>query len=79
MANSFLEDSQGNKSSKRIAGSILIGLGIIGAITLYIFSLFFGAKDSSTAMDIVQLFILSGSGLIGAGTFENGLFNNHKY
>ena len=66
----FLRDSKGNKSSKRLWGSILLGIGIIFAATLFIYSLSLGAKDASTALGIINMFLISGSGLLGIGTFE---------
>ena len=74
-ANKFLEDSKGNKSSKRIWGSVLLGFGIIFASTLFVFSLKVGAKDAATASSIINMFLISGGSLLGIGIFENNKLN----
>lgn len=78
MANKFLEDSNGNKSSKRLWGSILLGMGIIFAATLFIYSLRTGAKDAATALGIINIFLISGSGLLGIGAFEKVIKQDKK-
>tara|TARA_R110002012_G_C11324381_1_gene576226 strand:+ start:334 stop:579 length:246 start_codon:yes stop_codon:yes gene_type:complete len=67
----FLRDSFGNKSSKRIWGSIIIGLGAIAGICLFIMSTFFGgAGDPATAISIINSFLLFGGSLLGIGVIE---------
>lgn len=67
----FLRDSFGNKSSKRIWGSIIIGIGAIAGICLFIISVFFGgAGDSATAISIINSFLLFGGSLLGIGVIE---------
>ncbi len=70
MGNKFLEDSNGNQSSKRLWGSILLVTGIVFAATLFVYSLRTGAKDAATALGIINIFLISGSGLLGIGAFE---------
>lgn len=70
MSNKFLEDSQGNKSSKRLWGSILLAIGIIFSIILFAYSLYRGAADAATALGIINMFLISGGGLLGIGVFE---------
>ena len=74
----LLQDHKGKKSSKRLYGSILISAGITFAIITYIFALFWGLKDPSTALNIVQLFLVTGGCLVGSGVFENGIININK-
>ena len=67
----FLRDSFGNKSSKRIWGSIIIGIGAIAGICLFIISVFFGgAGDPATAISIINSFLLFGGSLLGIGVIE---------
>jgi hypothetical protein len=68
--NKYLQDTKGNKSSKRLWGSILLSTGIIFSIILFYFSLFKGASDSITAMNLVNMFLISGGSLLGIGVFE---------
>ena len=70
MSNKFLEDSTGNKSSKRLWGSILLSSGILFSAILFGYSLFLGAKDAATALGIINIFLISGGGLLGIGVFE---------
>ena len=70
MSCKFLEDSKGNKSSKRLWGSILLGMGIAFSVILFFYSLQNGAKDASTALGIINMFLISGSSLLGIGVFE---------
>jgi len=67
----FLRDSFGNKSSKRIWGSIIIGLGAVAGICLFIMSVFFGGTgDPATAISIINSFLLFGGSLLGIGVIE---------
>lgn len=78
MNNDFLQDSTGNKSSKRLWGSIILGVGIIFSIILFGFSIARGANDASTAMAIINMFLLAGSSLLGISIFENPLKKSGK-
>lgn len=66
----FLQDCKGNKSSKRLWGSIILGVGLLFSITLFFYSLFKGAADASTALGIINIFLITGTGLLGIGIFE---------
>lgn len=72
----FLDDSSGNKSSKRLWGTILLTCGILISLVLFFYSLVDKAADASTALGIVNIFLISGSGLLGIGVFENKLNKN---
>ncbi|NCB49886.1 MAG: hypothetical protein EOM53_04335 [Alphaproteobacteria bacterium] len=78
MTNSFLEDANGNKSSKRLWGSIVLGIGILFSIVLFIYSLSKGAADAATALGIINMFLISGGGLLGIGVFEKGIQSKEK-
>lgn len=69
----FLLDSKGNFSSKRLWGSILLTIGILFSLVLFYYSLKEGAGDSSTASGIINMFLISGSSLLGVGIFEKGI------
>ncbi len=75
MTNNFLQDSKGNKSSKRLWGSILLSTGIVFSAILFFFSLSLGAKDGATALGIINMFLISGGGLLGIGVFEKITIN----
>ncbi len=66
----FLEDANGNKSSKRLWGSIILTVGIVGSAVLFYYSLHIGAKDAATALGIINMFLIAGSSLLGIGVFE---------
>ena len=68
--NKFLEDNHGNKSSKRLCGSILLGMGIVGSVVLFCKCFNTEIKDAQTALAIIQAFLTSGSALLGFGVVE---------
>ena len=73
MNNNFLQDSKGNKSYKRLWGSILLGSGIIFSTILFAYSLYQGAADAATALGIINMFLIAGGSLLGIGVFEKGI------
>ena len=73
MTNEILNDKSGKKSSKRIAGAIILSVAILFSVILFGYSLTSGAKDAATAISIINSFFLAGSGLLGAGVFEKGI------
>ena len=66
----FLHDHHGNRSSKRLWGSIILGLGLILAVVLFGYSLIDKASDSQTALSIIHIFFLTGGSLLGLGIAE---------
>ena len=70
MSHKILEDKEGNKSSKRVWGSILLSTGIASSLVLFFVSLTKGAGDPTTAISIINAFLFSGSGLLGSTAFE---------
>jgi len=64
------EDKDGNTSSKRIAGFIISGVGLIALLALGIISMFRVIKDPSTAMESFKTILIVGGGLLGVGVFE---------
>ena len=72
----YLQDASGNKSSKRLWGSILLTLGIIASAILFYYSLLIGAKDAATALGVINIFLIAGSSLLGIGVFEKAVKND---
>ena len=66
----MLEDKEGNVSSKRIAGFIISGVGLIALLSLGIFSMFRAVADPGTAMDAFKTILVVGGGLLGVGVLE---------
>ena len=73
MTNKFLQDSKGNKSSKRLWGSILLTIGVMFSVILFAYSLYQGAADAATALGIINMFLIAGGSLLGIGVFEKGI------
>ena len=73
MTNNFLQDSKGNKSSKRLWGSILLTIGVMFSVILFAYSLYQGAADAATAIGIINMFLIAGGSLLGIGVFEKGI------
>jgi len=73
MTNKFLQDSKGNKSSKRLWGSILLTIGVMFSVILFTYSLYQGAADAPTALGIINMFLIAGGSLLGIGVFEKGI------
>ena len=67
----FLEDSKGNKSSKRLCGIILVGFSLTLALILFIISIYKPIGDANTALRIVEVLSMVGGGLLGVGAIEN--------
>jgi len=67
----FLQDNEGNNSSKRLFGALLIILGIIMAQILFYYSIVRPETPYETAKSLIEFIIASGSGLLGIGIAEN--------
>jgi len=72
----YLQDANGNKSSKRLWGSILLTLGIVASAILFYYSLLIGSKDAATALGVINIFLIAGSSLLGIGVFEKAVKND---
>ena len=75
MAHGFLNDANGNKSSKRLFGSIILSTALILCLVLFGYSMITGAKDAQTAMSVINMLLLMGCSLLGIGVFENKNIN----
>lgn len=63
MGNRMLQDSSGNTSSKRIAGMILVVVGVVGGAV--------GAwQQNAQLVDYGKWLAVSGAALLGIGVFE---------
>jgi len=74
MTNNFLQDSKGNKSSKRLWGSICIGNGILLKNAEWACGLFYKELSSNQVMNMEQAsssLITIGCVLLGLGLGEN--------
>jgi len=74
----FLDDSDGNHSSKRLWGSILMISGVIMAFVLFVMSLFYDIQSLTIehGIKLIQLFFMTGGSLLGIGVFENFKIGN---
>jgi len=68
--NEYLQDSNGDKSSKRLFGATLLGIGVVMCIVLFWFSISKPIGDPTTAKDIIQMLLMAGAGLLGIGVVE---------
>jgi len=66
----ILKDQNGNDSSKRIAGFIISGVGLIGLVAIGVLSMFRKIEDPGTAMEAFKTILIVGGGLLGIGVFE---------
>ena len=73
---SILTDSNGNKSSKRVAGFIVLGMGLIMAAVLFSASIVKKVGDPDTAMSVINTMFITGGSLLGLGIAE--LFGKKK-
>ena len=63
-------DGKGKLSSKRVIGIICFGIAIIMGVHLYVLSTTMMVSDASTAIEIVEGFLMAGATLLGVGIFE---------
>jgi hypothetical protein len=70
MKNDFLQDTTGNNSSKRLWGSIILTTALIFSTVLFWYSIYTGAADATTAINIINAFFIAGGGLLGISVVE---------
>lgn len=79
MTNNFLQDKDGNKSSKRLIGTILIFIGCLGKITIFNFELLIKSLENFDKLDSSAMGLLYvGACLIGGGILEGKFLNIAK-
>lgn len=66
----LLQDSNGNKSSKRVVGSIVAGAGLLLLLSIGVASIFTIVKDPGTAMESGKTILIVGAGLLGVSVVE---------
>ena len=66
----YLQDDKGNKSSKRLFGTVLCSVAIVMHICLFIFSLYHTVADTSTAFNVSLSLLTAGLGLFGITGIE---------
>ena len=66
----LLQDKDGNTSSKRVAGFIISGFGLILLITIGFMSIWHKIVDPETAMESGKTLLIVGCGLLGVGVVE---------
>jgi hypothetical protein len=66
----FLQDHKGVNSSKRLWGSVMLGISIIFSGILFFYSINKGVTDATTALALINGFLMFGSGLLGLGLAE---------
>ena len=66
----ILKDQNGNDSSKRIAGFIISGVGLLGLVTIGVLSMFKVILDPGTAMEAFKTVLIVGAGLLGVSVVE---------
>jgi hypothetical protein len=67
----FLEDSNGNQSSKRLWGSISMVCGILLSSLLFICAIAGIAANIATCIQIIELLFGTGTVLLGIGVTED--------
>ncbi len=68
---SLLNDHDGKPSSKRIAGFIILFVGLALHMATCVTSFFKVIPDPSTALAVGNTLLICGSSLLGIGTLEN--------
>ena len=66
----LLEDSNGNLSSKRVAGYICGGIGLAGLVAVGVVSIFRTIEDPGTALESFKTVLIVGGSLLGIGVAE---------
>lgn len=70
MANEYLQDGKGNKSSKRLWGSICLGTGLLLGIGTFIVAIRSPEIDISQLSFVFYTIFGTGTGLLGIGVAE---------
>lgn len=69
--NKWYHDSNGNTSSKRISGVIILGCGLLLLLAIGITSIFVKIADPTTAIQVANTLMLTGGSLLGVGVVES--------
>lgn len=63
-------DSDGNLSSKRIIGTVLLGSGGLFLLAVGVLAVWKTVADPQTSLDVGRTLIYSGAALLGVGVVE---------
>ena len=66
----WYQDSNGDDSSKRIAGAIILTCGLLLLIAIGILSIFKGIADPVTGLQVGKTLMITGASLLGIGVIE---------
>ena len=66
----MLEDQNGNLSSKRVSGFIILMIGLSLLTTGGVLSIFREIKDSEVFLSVCKVLMTTGGGLLGVGVLE---------
>ena len=69
----FLEDSEGKKSSKRLLGSLCIGVSLVMSFMLFTYILYNPTVNIDNSLHLIELVIGVGSLLLGLGITDKFL------
>lgn len=74
--NGYLLDVNGNKCLRRTIGLVLLGIGIMFGVVLFWYGLLHGNQNFDSSYAVMELFMISGAGLLGINIFESlNIFN----
>ena len=66
----WYQDKNGDTSSKRISGVVILSCGLVLLLTIGIMSLSVIIKDPTTALQVANTLMLTGGSLLGVGVVE---------
>ena len=68
--NDYLQDTSGNKSSKRLWGSIILSVGLLLSVATTITSVYENNPIDDSVVDILRMLFFTGGGLLSFGVVE---------
>lgn len=71
--NDWYHDKNGDISSKRIAGVVILSCGLLLLLAIGIMSIFKAIGDPTTGLQVGITLMSTGGTLLGIGTFEKGV------
>ena len=66
----WYQDKNGDSSSKRIAGAIILGCGLVLLLAIGVMSIYKSIGDPATAIQVGNTLMLTGGSLLGVGVLE---------
>lgn len=68
--NDYLQDTSGNRSSKRLWGSIILLVALFLSVATTITSVYENNQIDDNVVSILQMLFFTGAGLLGIGVVE---------